>query len=207
MFRLTPQDLGGRILSCGDGPASFNAEAHSLGLEVLSVDPIYGFSPRALRQRIEDVRGTIMNQVRANPGQFVWTQIPSPDALEAIRLQAMNQFLEHFGDAAHRSRYITGSLPGLPLRTGCMDLALCSHFLFLYDQHHSLDFHVRSIQEMVRVAREVRVFPVRALSGERSRHIGPLRESLDKMGTETTLVPVPYEFQRGESLMLVARPR
>jgi hypothetical protein len=31
MFALTEADLGGRLVGCGDGPASFNAEATRRG--------------------------------------------------------------------------------------------------------------------------------------------------------------------------------
>jgi hypothetical protein len=51
MFALTDDDLAGRILGCGDGPASFNAEATALGHTVVSSDPIYAFSPREIERR------------------------------------------------------------------------------------------------------------------------------------------------------------
>jgi hypothetical protein len=40
MFNLTSEDLGGRIVGCGDGPASFNAEATVQGRQVISCDPL-----------------------------------------------------------------------------------------------------------------------------------------------------------------------
>ena len=44
MFALDEADLGGRILGCGDGPASFNAEMSAQGRAVVSVDPLYAVS-------------------------------------------------------------------------------------------------------------------------------------------------------------------
>ena len=41
MFGLGEADLDQRILGCGDGPASFNAETSSRGHTVVSIDPIY----------------------------------------------------------------------------------------------------------------------------------------------------------------------
>jgi hypothetical protein len=38
MFALSGDDLAGTILGCGDGPASFNAEATALGHRVVSCD-------------------------------------------------------------------------------------------------------------------------------------------------------------------------
>jgi hypothetical protein len=55
MFGLTEADLSGCILGCGDGPASFNAEASQRGYSVVSCDPIYRFSAAQIEQRIYKV--------------------------------------------------------------------------------------------------------------------------------------------------------
>jgi len=39
MFSLTEEDLAGRILGCGDGPASFNCELTRRGGMIVSLDP------------------------------------------------------------------------------------------------------------------------------------------------------------------------
>jgi hypothetical protein len=44
IFGLTESDLCRLILGCGDGPASFNAEATALGHRVISCDPTYAYS-------------------------------------------------------------------------------------------------------------------------------------------------------------------
>ncbi len=44
MFGLTDFDLNKRIISFGDGPASFNCEMTNLNRKVISLDPIYQFS-------------------------------------------------------------------------------------------------------------------------------------------------------------------
>lgn len=41
MFALSDRDLTLRGLGCGDGPASFNAEATRRRAAVISCDPIY----------------------------------------------------------------------------------------------------------------------------------------------------------------------
>lgn len=41
MFNLSEVDLNLKILGCGDGPASFNAEMTKQGHRVVSIDPIY----------------------------------------------------------------------------------------------------------------------------------------------------------------------
>jgi len=66
MFSLTSRDLDKKILGCGDGPASFNAELTAKGGNVISIDPIYQFSPSQIQTRIEDVYPQIMEQVSKN---------------------------------------------------------------------------------------------------------------------------------------------
>ena len=43
MFTLADADLDLTIIGCGDGPASFNAEATLRGGRITSCDPIYRF--------------------------------------------------------------------------------------------------------------------------------------------------------------------
>ena len=82
----------------------------------------------------------------------------------------MTRFLADYRQAEPFGRYIAAELPQLPFADGVFDLAVCSHFLFLYSQHLSEDFHVASLAELCRVAREVRVFPLLELGNRPSRH-------------------------------------
>lgn len=50
----------------GDGPASFNYEATKQGYSVTSFDPVYQFSKDDLQKSIEEVRITVMQQMREN---------------------------------------------------------------------------------------------------------------------------------------------
>ena len=54
MFDLSENDLTGRLLGCGDGPASFNAKATARGLRVISCDPIYVFNAVQIQRRIDE---------------------------------------------------------------------------------------------------------------------------------------------------------
>src|SRR5689334_11690677 len=85
MFDLSARDLAGTILDCGGGPASFNAEATRRGTHVVSCDPLYRYEANDIRQRIETTSQQILDQTRQNQQEFVWSTIPSVDALGAIR--------------------------------------------------------------------------------------------------------------------------
>jgi SAM-dependent methyltransferase len=204
MFALRDDDLAGPVLGCGDGPASFNAEATRRGARVVSMDPLFQFDERAIRQRIADTSEVVLAQARANAHEFVWDTIRSVDELERVRMGAMTAFLEDYARPP-AGRYIAGALPYLPFQDGAFTLALCSHFLFLYSEQYSEAFHVASVRELCRVAPEVRIFPLLELGGRASRHIAPVAGHLSAAGLTVSFETVPYEVQRGGNQMLRIR--
>ena len=121
-------------------------------------------------------------------------------------MSAMETFLADFDAGKQEGRYIPGELPSLPFERGEFDIALSSHFLFLYSAHLSEEFHLQTLQEMLRVSREVRVFPLLTLEGASSPHLQFVSEHLAKHGFGVKIKRVPYEFQRGANEMLVIKP-
>jgi SAM-dependent methyltransferase len=202
MFDLTAADLGGRRLGCGDGPASFNAELTAAGYTVTSVDPIYAFTGEEIRARVDATYDAIINQVKARPDRYVWREFANPDVLGATRLAAMESFLADYDAGKRTARYVEGSLPTLPFDDDHFDLALCSHLLFLYTEQLDGVFHVAAVQELLRVAREVRIFPLLSLDCEVSRHLSTVVEWCKAAGHRADLCAVPYEFQAGGDMML-----
>ncbi|MBX3057373.1 MAG: SAM-dependent methyltransferase [Anaerolineae bacterium] len=202
MFALTAVDEGRRILGCADGPASFNAEMTAQGTAVRSIDPLYQFSAAQIEQRVHEAYPLIMNQVRQTMADYVWTTIPSPERLGEIRLAAMARFLQDYEAGQADGRYQPISLPHLPFAGGEFGLALCSHFLFLYSEQLSFDFHVTAVREMVRVAGEVRIFPLLDLNCRESVHVRPLLEIMKGEGMTAVIETVNYEFQRGGNQLL-----
>jgi len=200
MFALTDDDLSRSILDCAAGPSSFAAEMHARGGNAIAVDPIYEFSADQIRARVREVGDDMLEQVREQPSQFKWDYIHSPEHLGEVRLGAMENFLSDFVTDTRRERYRTGGLPRLEFGDSEFDLALCSHFLFLYSGRFNQDFHIASVRELLRAAHEVRIFPVTDLAGRESLHLPAVRDAF-----ATELVAVPYEFLKGANQMLVAR--
>ena len=202
MFALTKADLAGRILGCGDGPASFNAGLTRRGGRVVSVDPLYRFTPDDIRQRIRRTYAEVLEQTRKNAHEFLWTSIRSVDELGRLRSAAMEEFLADYPLGVAQGRYVDGQLPHLPFRDKSFDLAVCSHLLFLYSEHLSEDFHVESIKELCRVAGEARIFPLLELGAIPSRHVPAVGARLAADGYSVSIQIVPYEFQRGGNQMM-----
>ena len=205
MFALDRHDLSRRILGCADGPASFNAEATAHGARVVSCDPLYQFTPAQIAARIDEASPQVLEQTRVNADSFVWDRFPSVEVLGRARHAAMESFLEHYASAGG-SRYVAAALPELPFPDCAFDLALSSHFLFLYSAHLSFDFHLAAVRELCRVANEVRIFPILTLAREPSPYLNRLIESLVRDGWAARLERVGYEFQRGGNMMLRCTP-
>lgn len=203
MFALRPIDLAGRrVLDCAGGPASFNAELTARGGRVISADPLYAFSADEIRSRIDDARSRIVESTRSNLAAYRWDTIHSIEALERLRLSAMNRFLQDYPAGVEAGRYRAETLPNLSFADQTFDLLLCSHYLFTYSNALDLDDHVNAVLEMARVGREVRIFPLLDLNGEASPHLMPLMTLLSRRGLVCKVVPVPYEFQRGGNELL-----
>jgi hypothetical protein len=208
MFALCEEDFQKPILGCGDGPAAFNKEAGQRGYQVLSCDPIYQFSAPEITRRIEETAIKVLDGVRNNQDDFVWdaerSLVASPEELYELRMSAMRQFLNDYS-SSHNLRYIAAAVPHLPFRDRQFGLVLSSHFLFLYSQHLGFEFHRRALRELLRVADEVRIFPLLQIGGAPSPWVEPLCAELRAEGFVTQRVKVLYEFQKGGDKMLVLR--
>lgn len=202
MFNLTDADLKQRLLGVGDGPASFNAEATQLGYTVTSIDPVYEFSGAEILNRFHAVVDDIIQQIKASPNDWIWSYHQSPDDLRTNRVKAIHTFVNDYDVGKADGRYLIDALPDLNLGQ-TYDLVLCSHFLFLYSEQLDYQFHLESIQEMLRVGREVRIFPLLTLMRQRSPHLDPVLQALADRGHTLAIKKVPYELQKGGNEMLV----
>jgi len=202
MFTLSQENLNGKILGCGDGPSSFNAELTQMGGDITSIDPIYEFSKEQLSIRIDEVAVEVMTMVRKNQSGFVWKNIANPNELKSIRMGAMSVFLKDYEQGLKEKRYIHEVLPRLPFKGKEFDLALSSHFLFLYSEHLDCEFHLLAIEEMLRVAKEVRIFPLITLEHNYSPHLSKIIKHLESKGYVAEVVKTDYEFQQGANEML-----
>ncbi len=205
MFLLTRDDLARTILGCADGPASFNAELTRIGGYVVSADPIYRFGREQIGRRIRDAYPLVMAQLAQKSSDYIWTTMGSIEALGQVRMEAMALFLADYDRGARQGRYRPASLPALPFADKCFDLALCSHYLFLYSRHLGFTDHTAAIRELCRVAHEVRIYPLLDLEGKMSRHLRPVLLFLAEEGMEVVVQKVGYQFQKGAAEMLVVK--
>lgn len=202
MFALGTEELSGSILDCSAGASDFVAGAAQRGTRAVAVDPAYAL-PRAELARLgsEDLvcGGAIAD---LHPGRFTWTWYGSRERRSELRQRALARFRPDL--VTHANRYVAGQLPQLPFRDAAVDLALCSHLLFTWADHLGRAWHRAALQELARVAREVRAYPtVLQGAGDAVPFWGELMDDLAAVGLHARTAHVDYEFQVGADQMLV----
>jgi hypothetical protein len=203
MFRLTDQELAGRILDCPGGGASFTASACALGADARAVDPVYSHTARQLEVRLERELERGRAWARGRADAYVWDLHGDPETLTRRRAASARAFIAHL--RAEPSRYTAASLPHLPLADDSIDLVLCSHLLFTYADRLDHDFHLAALLEMARVARrQVRVYPLLDASGRpQEALLDALITDVTREGLTAEVREVDHEFLRGAHHMLV----
>jgi len=116
-------------------------------------------------------------------------------------MEAMQIFLDSYDDGKARGTYVPGALPHLPFYDQTFDIALSSHFLFLYTDNLSYSFHAASLREMLRVAREVRIFPLLHMNGQPSPYVEEIKKDFHTQVVE--IRQVNYEFQIGGNQVMI----
>ena len=145
----------------------------------------------------------IIDQIIATPDNWVWSYHKNPQELKARRIEALEKFLQDYQLGKQAGRYQYQELPNLDFVDCSFDLALCSHFLFLYSEQLDQDFHLAAIQEMLRVSKEVRIFPLLTLMQETSPYLDNAIATFSNLGYSTFVAKIPYELQPGANKMLV----
>ena len=205
MFLYSDVDKDKKILGCGDGPASVNSELTKLGVDITSIDPIYQFSKDEIERRVDATASVVSEQLRKNQSDFVWKNIKDVNTLVELRLTAMSNFLEDYEKGRKKGRYLHQELPKLDFKDDSFDLVWSSHFLFLYSEHFDEEFHKSAILEMLRVAKEVRIFPLLDLKNEKSPHLKPILQLLNALNYNYEIVKTEYEFQKNANEILVIK--
>lgn len=190
------------VLDAGGGPSSFAAEAHDLGIAAVAADPLYDLGGTDIRARFDVTAEAMRTGLRRARYRFNWSYYGSEETVFRLRREALDLFLDDFERGKEEGRYVPASLPVLPFADGAFRLALCSHLLFLYGDELDFAFHLAALRELLRVAEEVRVFPLVNLDGLPSSHLPGAVSVLRAEGANVELFDVPFEFQRGARRML-----
>ena len=199
-FALSDVPPSARVLDCGSGPASFAAE-WGRGRFVVAADPIYRRSGSDIVAYFEPTASRMLEGMQKAHDRFRWDYYSSPESVVARRREVLAAFIADFQASTQAGRYVAACLPELPFQSESFDLVLCSHLLFLYSKELDRDIHLASLREMLRVGREVRVFPLLDMDGRLSAHLEASVRTL-RVSAHVDLIPVPFEFRQDDSRML-----
>jgi len=215
MFAIDLDELRrGSTLDCPSGPDSFVAEAREAGCDVLGCDPLYALDPDALEAGARANVNDCLAAIESQEGALVFADYA---AFRRSKLEALDRFLDDY--RRHRESYVAASLPGLPFGDGSFDRVLGANFLFAYahashgglyeGSEFDLDFHLRSVEGMARVARsEIRLVPMGSFSPPPRPHDfrEPVAEHLRGLGFRVHFEPARYDSGLGAfDDVLVAR--
>ncbi len=203
MFALNETELDKKILNYFSGVNAFAAEMAKLGKSVVACDPLYTKSLPEIISLIDKTSEEWLEEVKAHPKRYTISPEKAKEWLESRRKNA-GLFFEDFDQGKKEGRYVGSKLPHLPFKENEFDLVLVSHYLFTYSDRLSVEFQVSVIQELMRVANEVRIFPLTKDSGDLSSHVGEVAAKLQEIGLGVELKVVPFELQKqGNALFRV----
>ena len=115
-----------------------------------------------------------------------------------IREIVMKQMAENQG------RYICHELPDrISCEDSTYDIGLSSHFLLLYTAL-GYEFHIAAIDEMLRVCKEVRIFPIVDLDANESEMISDVIRHYE-INYAVRIVETDYEFQKNARKLLIIK--
>jgi len=206
MFQLDESNWKlGPVLDVAGGASSFTAQLNERGVPAFAADPFYaGLTDDVIATAHKEVEVS-SDKIAAISEIYDWSFYGSPLQHRKLRENSLSLFAEDYRKDVDRNRYIAAALPHLPFEKDTFELAVCSHFLFLYADTFGEAFHAAAIAELIRVLRpggELRIYPLITLKWEQCSFISAiLRElkeiaSIEYIPTGLPFVPVQSPLLR-----------
>ncbi len=202
MFDLDSSHKNERILDVASGVSSFCAEASAKGYNVTASDKIYTSSLLEIEQKCRQDLDVVLKQLPEIVDLYVWNFFKDIQALKAKREKAYKLFIEDFKNHGTK-RYMPVEYPSSGFIDNRFTTSLVSHFLFLYENYINYDLHKKIILELLRItSKEIRIFPVVNLKGEKSSLVDTLMHDKDFERFQISVKKVDYEFMKNGNEMM-----
>ena len=202
MFDLKDHEIKGRILEYASGPSAFNVEVAPFANERVSCDALFNLDLATLRSKANLVFADRAEQIAAKADHYDFSRYGNIQGLMAKRQEGMEVFFADYLRGLAESRYLGIQEIELPFFDFKFDIALSSHYFFADLDNQDIDFHLRTIEELARVAYEVRIFPLLDCHGELSAFLGPILLGLQQKNYGTEVRSGPYHLQPKGNAML-----
>ncbi|NHN31285.1 class I SAM-dependent methyltransferase [Paenibacillus agricola] len=193
------------ILDVAGGASSFVAEACARGIQARAVDPLYELDPESIyTYGLKEIE-TSTEKIARLESSFDWSYYGNLGNHRKSREQSLARFIDDYRNQRETGRYISALLPQLPYEAGTFSLVVCSHFLFLYHEQFDYEFHLRAVEELLRVCRvggQVQIYPLRTLHWDLYPHLEQLIDALEQQGAKSVLLPSSLPFIPGSDQLL-----
>jgi hypothetical protein len=204
MFDLDSSMLNRKILEFPGGFSSFHATAHEQSETVVSLDPLYDLDQAMLSNVIQQqshLWQTHIHDTQENPEAHAIAKEKYARFEHACHL-----FLKDYLSSIGQQRYLPWETDKkLPFEDHSFQLALCSHWLF--KQSFSLQQTIDFIDEMCRVAGEVRIFPLLTEKFESPHYLGHLMANFQARGYQISCVAIDFEKnEKGSAMLSIISP-
>ena len=194
MFDLSDRDLDLRILDFPGSISSFNAEMHQQGKTIVSGDECYELSQHDMAEVAKQVFSANQDLLREQSERLRGHDESVLESIFNDWFLSKQLFLEDYTKGQEEGRYCYMQMPQLPFDDDQFELALCSDFLALTQQAYQSSPQ-DLVNELCRVAEEVRLYPLMNAKGEMNDAIGPVMLSLQQHNFGVEVREVPYEQQ------------
>lgn len=202
MFNLTEADFHSRILEYGCGPSAINAELHEGNAHIVSCDPLFTLDKATLTAKISLIFEDMTSKISKVQEKFDFSRYGSFEHLISSRSEGMAEFFADYEKGRAENRYVPVTDYTLSFADFSFDFALISHYLFADLDDQDIDFHLRVIRELARVAKEVRIFPLIDRHGQPSPFLGPVLLGLQECNYGVEVKEVDYHLQPKGNAML-----
>lgn len=202
MFDLAPADFKGSILEYGAGPSALNRDLLDVSARCVSCDPLFVLDYDTLKIKTALVFQNMIDQVIVEQTNFDFSKEGGVEGLIKQRREGMERFFLDYPKGKRQKRYFPVQTIDLPFKDFEFDYVLSSHYLFSGLDGQNETFHVALIQELARVAKEVRIFPLIDSFGNPSPFIGPVLLALQQKNYGTEIRSVAYHLQKKGNAML-----
>ena len=204
MFQLSESDLSARFLEYGSGVSAVNSELTKRASECISCDPWFDLDKKVLTAQVNANFEARLHQFKTEHQVFDLSRYGNLDALIAYRRAGIDAFLADYDQGHKEGRYLMADDMTLPFGHFSFDFALTAHHLFSDLEYQTVDYHLQIIEELARVAKDVRIFPLVDANGVPSPLLGPVLLGLQNANYGVEVRDVSYHLQpRGNAMLRV----
>ncbi|HVT62287.1 MAG TPA: hypothetical protein VHD33_02220 [Legionellaceae bacterium] len=202
MFDLSETASTQKFLEFQSGASAFQFELRQIAAHLVSYDAWFDLKQSQLQEQIERSFAERLTQIQSRQQEFDFSRYGSLEKLVAYRRQGIEMFLQDYTNGHAEGRYLFAQSTTLPFPAFFFDYALSAHHFFSTVAPQTVEYHVTMIQELARIAKEVRIFPLVDANGIPSPLLGPVILSLQQKNYGIEVRDVLYHLQPKGNAML-----